>query len=455
MTFSPEVLSRHLAPLLEPSGTNCLAVALSGGADSAALLAALAELARTDPSLVVRALHVNHGLSAAANVLEQAARTAAAAAGVPFGVLTVTVAGQGGVEAAARSARYLALGAALAPGESLLTAHHREDQAETLLLQLFRGAGLKGLASMPAAAALGPGRLLRPLLELPRAALRDFAARRGLVYAADPMNEELRYERVFLREQVLPLLRSRWPALSETLARSARHLASAQQLIESAAGVELGGLSVGPALSIEGLLQLGSAPRAAVVREWLARHRLPMPPSACVARIQPELLRAKSTGAPCLRYASVELRAFGGYLYAFERLPALTLAGVAAPAPGASLPLGGLGALEARAAVGAGLVQRPSRPLTLGLRAGGERLRLRPGGPRRPLKDLLREARLPPWTRERAILVSDGELLAVVLPHATWIAAEHAAAPGAAGLELTWRDAPAVLKPLSAPGNFH
>ena len=147
-----------------------------------------------------------------------------------------------------------------------------------------------------------------------------------------------------------------------------------------------------------------------------------------------------------------ELRTFAGFLYAFAPLEPLALDGEALPrageAPLALGSLGSLGRLEVGETHGAGLRRPPDGvPFTLRLRRGGERLRLHPGAPRRALKDLLREARLPPWARERAILIEGATLAAVVLPHATWIAAEYAAGPGEAGLGLKWRAAPPALMP--------
>jgi tRNA(Ile)-lysidine synthase len=455
VTFTPEVLRAHLAPLIDATGPVALAVALSGGADSAALLAALGALAAQDPRLAVRALHVNHGLSPAAAGLEAAARSAAAATGVALRVLSVTVGSDGGVEAAARTARYAALAAELAPGEALLTAHHLEDQAETLLLQLIRGAGLPGLAAMPASAPLGRGRLLRPLLEVPRQALREYAQAHAPGYQDDPMNADERYDRVYLRARVLPLITARWPGALRTLGRSARHLAAAEALLAARAASTLAPLEHGPALRVAPLAALAEPLRAAAIREWLKRRALPRPPAARLALVARELLAARATGAPRMAYAGVELRVFAGLLYAFPALPPLALAARTLAAEPARLPLEGLGTLAATPAAGAGIRLPPGATLTLALRAGGERLRLRHGGPRRPLKDLLREAGLPPWTRERAILVYAGTLAAVVLPHATWIAAEHAAGPGEAALGVAWQDAPAHLWPAARVGAFH
>jgi tRNA(Ile)-lysidine synthase len=457
MTFSADTLAATLVQLIG-NEDRALAVALSGGADSAALLRALADCRRTHARWRVRALHVNHGLGPFAATLERAAREVARACEVPLTVLAVTVppAAPEGVEAAARAARYEALRAALAPGEFALTAHHLEDQAETLLLQLLRGAGLKGLAAMPVRSPLGSGVLLRPLLATSAAQLRAYAAARGLASTEDPMNHDARYDRAYLRAEVWPRLEARWPKAAETLARSARHAWEAQSLLDATSEALLATVAAGPALRIEGLRALSAPRRGELIRFWLARQGLRPPPARRQARIDTELLGARPGSHPRLVWEDGELRSFAGYLYAFAPLGALDVAGERLP--GADEPerqLGALGRLEVRTTLGTGLkLPASGRPFTLALRAGGERLRLAPGGARRPLKDLLREARVPPWARERAILVSGDALAAVVLPHATWIAAECRAEPGDVALGLAWRDAPAALWPPPAVDPF-
>jgi tRNA(Ile)-lysidine synthase len=454
--FDAPELGRRLEPLIGAAGEAALVVALSGGADSVALLAAATELcaarrAAPEPRLRLRAIYVDHGLTAAAP-LAAAASAAAERLGVPLVVLRVEVeTGHGeSVEAAARTARYAALAAALAPGECLLTAHHREDQAETLLLQLVRGAGLRGLAAMPAAARLGHGSLLRPLLDVPRAALRSYAASRGLAWHEDPMNADPRFDRAYLRGTLWPLLEARWPAAAATIARSAGHLASAQRLLDEASADHLRALGRGPALSIAGLKELSPERRTELLRYWLRSRRLPLPPARRLALLAEEVFAARGDGAPKLAWPGAELRRFDGRLYAFAPLPPLGLApGTPLPAPPGALELGALGRIVARWQRGpATLDVTATGGLAVAGRRGGERLRLVARGPSRPLKDWLREARVPPWTRARAVLVHEGEaLVAVVLPHATLIEASRRAPPDAPGLALHWQGAPEVLAP--------
>ncbi len=220
MSFSAASL-RAVLEAHTPAGATGLVVALSGGADSAGLLSAAAALGASFRGLPLRAVHVDHGLQAAAVAFREACAAACARSNVPLTVISAAVRLPPGasIEAAARDARYEALQAELRPGECLLTAHHREDQAETLLLQALRGAGLKGLSAMPICRPLGAGWHLRPVLDVPQAELA------GAAGVADPMNQDMRFDRSYLRGEVWPLIETRWPGAARALARAARHAA--------------------------------------------------------------------------------------------------------------------------------------------------------------------------------------------------------------------------------------
>ena len=213
--FSPRCLAEALARM--PS-MQCYRVAFSGGADSAALLHALCQLRDALAPAEIRAVHVHHGLHADADTWESDCRRICADLGVALDVLRVDGrAGPGeSPEAAARRARYDALASLVGTGEAVCTAHHQRDQAETLLLQLVRGAGPAGLAGMPALATLGRGWLARPLLDTPPEDLRDYLERYGLSWTEDPGNTEQRFDRNFIRHEILPRLEDRWPGVQRT-----------------------------------------------------------------------------------------------------------------------------------------------------------------------------------------------------------------------------------------------
>ena len=413
VTFGPDWLGARLAELLPNAAP--LAVAFSGGADSTALLAALAALPQWRGQL--RALHVNHGLHPQAPAWERHCRRTARGLGVPFAVrrLRLVPAAGESPEAAARVARYAALLGALRPREVLLTAHHSDDQLETFLLQLLRGAGPAGLAAMPAQGALGPHRLLRPLLQASRAELRAWLQTQGLGWVEDDSNHLLRHDRNYLRAKVLPPLLARWPGAAGTVGRSARLQAEAQQLLEELGRVDAARAAVGPALAASALRTLTPERRRNALRYWLAQSGVRGPDSRRLEQISGALLAARPDAHPEVQWG--EGRVVREAQLLWLRPPARAVAHpleqrwhwserrrCALPAPFGTLtlkndPRGALD-LDALAPV-----------LTLRARRGGERLRVRAGGPRRALKGLLQQAQVPLEERTRLPLLYAGAQL--------------------------------------------
>ncbi len=438
--FGGSVLSKYMDELGGlPAGAR-VAIALSGGADSAALLAATVEWSQRFASVALRALHIHHGFSGS-DALAAAAAQVALVCHVPMDLIRVQLSDAPGlsVEAEARRVRYEALGRALVAGEVLLMAHHQEDQAETLLLQLLRGAGVTGLAAMPAVAALGAGQLWRPLLAVPAQLLKAYASTQRLPYRLDPMNEDPRFDRSYLRQSVWPRLIARWPQAARTLSRSAGHAAAAQRLLDEASVTRCGEAERAGVLAISALQALSSEARRELIRYWLRVKGLGVPPTASLLAMERCVLAARVDGTPWVRWPGVEVRRYAGGLYASAPLPELPwVHGVALTA--GRVDLGGLGALEIT-------LRTPAMgPLTLRRRQGGERLCRVHGGPTRPLKDWLREAGIPPWTRTRAVLCyHEEQLLGVITPAAVWWAASAAAVLEETGLRIVWLNPPSVL----------
>lgn len=414
--FTPE----RILPVLDafPGARRCW-LALSGGMDSLVLLHALAILGARLPC-DLRAAHVDHGLHPDSRHWAERCRRACEPLGVPLRVLRVDAAPLAGEspEAAAREARYRALAGLMGPGDLLLTAQHRDDQAETLLLALLRGSGVKGLAAMPAAAPFGPGHLLRPLLGFGRAELRVYAETHGLVWVEDPSNADHSRDRNFLRHRVLPLLAERWPACAVTLSRSAAHCAEAQGLVDAAAAQALarGRGSRPGTLSIRALATMEPALARALLRHWIAEQGFRAPDAPRLARIQAEVIPARADAAPLVAWAGCEVRRYRDDLYAVEPLPPRPPAD---PIPwrGAELDLPlALGRLSWRD--GKGRVVRPDAPGADGftVRFGTAGVRCRPAGSahHRSLKNLFQEAAAPTWLRPYVPLVFAGETLVAV-----------------------------------------
>lgn len=388
-------------------------VGFSGGLDSTVLLHALAQLARRQPLPPISAIHVHHGLQAAADDWPRHCREVCAALGVPIEVVRVQVAPGASLERAAREARYAAFAEHLGADDVLLTAQHRDDQAETLLFRLLRGAGVRGLAAMPAERPLGQGRLLRPLLAVPRSELQAYADAMGLRWIDDPSNQCDDHARNYLRRQVLPTLTRRWPQAAASMARTAAHMAEAQALLDELAQTDLAAARTPspfawlqlPSLGLAALRTLSPARQRNALRYWLASFT-ELPDSDHWSGWE-SLRDAHEDATPRWRLVGGELQRTAERIWwvpgAWLNAPPAPLDW---PAGQAELELPGNGRLQR---VGA----PPAGPLQIRYRQGGEVLAL-PGRGRRELKRLLNEARVPGFVRPRLPLLFCGdELIAV------------------------------------------
>ncbi|MGN6704106.1 MAG: tRNA lysidine(34) synthetase TilS, partial [Burkholderiaceae bacterium] len=299
-------------------------IAFSGGLDSSVLLDACAGYARRHPSgsIEFHALHVHHGLSPHADAWEAHCRRTAADAGIGYATASVRIASgdRRGIEAAARAERYAALGTLCRERgiALLLTAQHSDDQAETLLLQLFRGAGLRGLSGMaafqPAHPLLGPDIALgRPFLDLSREALEARAGAAGLVHVDDESNADLRYRRNALRRDLLPGVAQHFPGAAAAIARSARHLQSAQGLLDDLARIDLAACAAPDdvrALEVPALRALSPDRVDNLLRHWLQEAGIRPPSAARLADLRTQLLEAAPDGRPCFAIGGWQLVRF-------------------------------------------------------------------------------------------------------------------------------------------------
>jgi tRNA(Ile)-lysidine synthase len=446
--FGPDWLAAQLTALVPGFPDVALCVALSGGVDSTALLAALAA-SRRKP-LGLRAVHVDHGLHAASSKWGAHCRALAHSLHVPLKVLVTKVERTRGVslEAAAREARYQLLAASLAEGEILLTAHHSDDQLETVLLQLFRGSGLPGIAAMPALAPFANGWLARPLLSRSRAELEAWVRERGLTWVEDETNTDERLDRNYLRRRVLPLIRERWPGAATTVSRSARHAAEAQALLDLVALTDVERASYGESLSVKTLRALPPDRRRNALRFWIARSGRLLPDTRRLEEIAGPVMDARADANPFVEweaagrtphYVRVERRAdllaireaeFSFSAEASRSRDPKSPAGREARATRATPPAEILwswrasGTCELPGALGKlelvpdrrGPIDLDALPEALRIRwrRGGERLCLHRGGPRRVLKSLLQEAHVPVTERSRLPLLFSGTHLVAV-----------------------------------------
>jgi tRNA(Ile)-lysidine synthase len=407
-------LAKRLLPRLEPwRGAAAWRIAFSGGLDSTVLLHLLADLARQHALPPLTAVHIHHGLQAVAASWPGHCRQMCQILGVPLQVIDVQVRPGASLEQAAREARYAALEDVLQEGEVLLTAQHRDDQAETLIFRLLRGAGVKGLAAMPAHRTLGRGQMFRPLLDEPRAVLEAYAQEEGLSWIEDPSNKDSRFSRNYLRNQVMPMLTTRWPQAVANMTRSAAHLAEAQGLLDELALQDLASADTPchwpwldlPSLELGPLECLSEARQRNALRHWLGPlTRLPDTDHWAGWN---SLRDAGPDGRPIWRLADGQLHRAEGRIWWLSGIWLKDVAGSQhwseARQP---LPLPGNGMLHL-------LGEIPRGGLHVHYRQGGEVLDIPERG-RRDLKRLFNEKRVPVFLRGRLPLLYRGEQLLAV-----------------------------------------
>lgn len=317
MALDPAALLAQLRRQAGREGPLQCVLAWSGGLDSTVLLHLMLAAQRLRASrLAVRAVHVDHGLQPAAAQFRRFCTRTARLWRVPLTVrrVQVAVAPGGSVEEAARRVRRATLAAELAPGELLVAAQHADDQLETVLLALLRGAGPAGLAGMPESMPLGPSRLLRPLLATGREQIEAYAAAHGLDWVEDPSNAEVRFDRNYLRSHVLPALRQRWPAAARTVARSARHCASAVESLDRLAHADAQAAADGTGLQVAALRRLNPLRRAAALRHWITASGARAPNERHLAQVE-AMMAARADAHPQLQLPDCRIHRERGSLW--------------------------------------------------------------------------------------------------------------------------------------------
>ena len=420
-------------------------VALSGGVDSTALLHAIVRLGHEYPGNSIRAVHINHQLHVDSGTWVGACRSLCEQLEVPLVCRDVTVdhRGRDGIEAAARRARYHALTDLLGHDEILLTAHHRDDQVETLLLRLLRGAGPHGLGSIGVRRRCGRGCLVRPLLDIGRNELEIYAREQSLSWVEDPANTDTTFDRNFLRHRVLPVLRERWPGLGETVSRAARLSGEAASMLDELAELDIGGAGDPDTIPVGVLLELSSARRRNVVRYVLRRLGLAPPAEVRLREGLEQLLTAGPDRMPLLEWGGAQMRRYRDRLYVLEFDPdkaAVTMPDAYQWDGRGRMELGSVrGAL--RFVCGDGKTIDVPREWTVRFRSGGERFEAR--GQHKSVKNLFQERGVVPWMRAHVpLLYRDGRLVAV---GDLWHVADITVDGANDGVHIAWESHPAVL----------
>lgn len=412
-------------------------LALSGGVDSVVLLDLLLQL-RGSLDFSLSAIHVNHQISPHAAAWADFCTALCAKHAVPIQVKKVHVARRSkrGLEAAARAARYQAF--AELDADLLLLAHHLDDQAETLLLNLLRGTGVRGAAGMPAVRGEACA-LARPLIDVPRAALTAYAKQHRLVWIKDESNDDTAFTRNYLRHDVLPLIEPRFPAYRQTLARAAQHFSEADTLLDDLAALDAAHAVHADKLNLTALAQLTPARAKNLLRAYLEIQGVPSLDTERLQEWLRQLLTARADSRVALGVAGLMLRRYRGQAWVELDTPAPEQHWQMAWRGERELKLPLLGGkLSFSAASGAGisLAKLNQAEVTLRLRQGGEKLKPDCRRPRKTLKHLLQDAAMPPWQRERLPLIYCGAHL-VAVPGIGIDCAFHAS-PGEPALKISW-----------------
>lgn len=390
-------------------------IAYSGGLDSQVLLHAL-QSACHPLSVDCFAIHIHHGLSPNANAWQQHCAEQCKALSLPMQAVSITLkpSSEESLEAAARDARYAAIAGYIDDVTCLVTAHHQDDQAETFLLQCLRGAGTQGLSAMPVLANFQKGLHWRPFLSFSRDALQAYAIENALSWIEDESNQALRFDRNFLRQQILPELKKRWPSCSKTIARSAKHCADAAESIDYLAKADWQHCSEDNKIHLDLLQALPTKRQNHCLRYWLQQLGLPTPNEKKIQEIKRQAFSAREDSSPMIDWPGAEVRRYRGFLYAnptgkqfaFEKIEWADL----------SEPLQLNKDIFLKAdQVQSGLSFPAGSHITVRSRQGGELMQTHNSDHTKPLKQLFQEANIPPWQRADWPLIYCNESLAAVV----------------------------------------
>jgi tRNA(Ile)-lysidine synthase len=418
-----------------------LAVALSGGVDSVVLLDLLSKFSKP-MQLELSAIHIEHGISPHANQWSTFCQTLCDRLTIPLSIFRLKIhkQPQESLEAIARQARYQVF--ERIQTDYIVLAHHQDDQAETLLLQLLRGAGVRGLSSMPITRPLKPGtsiKLLRPLLDIPRSAILFYAKQHGLSWVTDESNTDTSFNRNFLRHRILPLLEQRYPAYRKTLFRSSQHLSEATYLLDELAKIDAKNIIVTDKIKLEELRNLDFPRAKNLLRYLLTQQIISLPNTTKLEETLRQLYSIRTDTRFRFVLDTLEIRCYRGLI---EFLPIHSEPQPISPIPWQGEqylviePLQSTLEFTYQVNMGIDLEKLIRHTITIRSRSGGERFQPDCRRPRRSLKKILQEAALPPWKRNALpLLFCEDQLVWVA---GIGIDCNFQVQPGNIGLVITW-----------------
>ena len=404
-------------------------IAYSGGVDSHVLLALMARLRDARRSFTLRAVHVDHSLQADSPQWAVHAQMVCRELRVPLEICKCTVeAGSSGPESAAREARYLEFSQVLHKGEHLLLAQHADDQAETFLLQALRGSGPDGLAGIPRKRVFASGFMARPLLGCSQQSILDTAHFLALKWIEDPSNQQLRFDRNFLRQRIMPLIKSRWPSATQTLARSAKRSAAASQGLLAMAQQDLDSVKVAgkPELRISLLKRLPKERSFTAIRLWVRQRKLQMPRLQDLKQVHSDLINARHDSQGIVNVREYEFRRYRDSLYLLMPQIDIKPFRYTWSAPFDDLFIAETGATITQGECFRQGIRLPdSGSVVVKSRAGGELIRLGDPAYHKAVKKILQESSTPPWQRAGIPLIYINDALAAVWQLAVAVDHQH------------------------------
>ena len=437
-TLNHQYVINHL---FELSTSRDYLIAYSGGLDSSVLLYLMYKASLQYSCINISAIHVNHGISAKSHEWEDFCQSRCHALGVPYRSCTIDIMhfkGQS-LEASARKYRYSLLASHIKNNHVLLTAHHQDDQCETLLLQMLRGAGLSGIASMPEIQNFSNGYLARPLLNTDREAIKRYAINKNLDWIEDESNLDTGLDRNYIRHNVIPIIKERWPSASKTIARTAKHAGESIYLVNTLARQDYVKAKIVGAdtLSVSALRQFCYSRQKNLLRQWIREHRKSLPSTIILQRILRESIQSGVDRNPKITWSNVEVRRYRNRLYIFNELPISDSHKILDLDQACeSLPLG---VLSCDYSIGTGISKEllQGRIISIRFRSGGESISPYKSSYPHRVKKLMSEHGVPPWLRDLMPLVYvDNELVAIpgICVDKNWMTTANQTS-----LNLTWR----------------
>ena len=418
-------------------------IALSGGLDSSVLLHALGKVQK-EKSLKLRVVHVNHQLQAMAGDWAEFCKSQSALFNLECEISKVSIKQDSGdsIEASARFARYSVFADYMHENMCLLTAHHADDQLETFLLQLFRGAGPKGLSSMALQKEFKQGKHARPLLSLKRVQMKNYAVKNNITYIQDPSNDVNQFDRNFLRNEIIPKIKARYPNVQKAVGRSAEHVATEHFILDGLLSEKLHGLLIGKTVDLTEWNKLENNLKALLLRKWISDAKMQLPSTKILDDVLTQLKNAHGESKTKVSWANVEICAYSQKAFLLRKIDEVNYKNssgtILENAQNFQLPED-YGQLSFESGVSNSL------KLRLAFRSGGEKLRL-PGHKHHiSLKQLCQKNRVLPWMRSRIPLLFDDEVLVAIGD--LWLNADWLDKQKLPNFSVNWTNKPLLFAP--------